>query len=166
MDTPLTINFSQGGVSCSSLDVLAGLSLSDKEHTDLMTFPGGTPSTFYRNYVKDIQAKICENASLEFGCIWKEHTRLGGSKPRTILSDDLSAKINDLQAELESSDLFEDVPSRRGVLSQAIPKTLLDHVGLDTLLKRLPESYQRALFSSWFASHFIYRCVFLAVKTS
>lgn len=121
-----------------------------------MTFPGGQPSEFYRNYVKDIQAKICENASLEFGCIWKEHARLGGSKPRTVLSDELSVKINDLQAELEGSDLFDDLPSRRGVLAQAIPATLLKQVGLDELMKRLPETYQRALFSSWFASHFIY----------
>ncbi|KAG9118760.1 hypothetical protein FRC07_006563, partial [Ceratobasidium sp. 392] len=30
-------------------------------------------------------------------------------------------------------------------------------VGLDTLLERLPEPYQRALFSSWVAAHFIYK---------
>jgi glutamate dehydrogenase len=115
------------------------------------------PSEFYKSYVKDIQAKISGNAAAEFTCISREHSRLGGSKPRTTISDELSTTLNNLQAELESSDLFDDVPSRRGVLGRAIPKTLVDKVGLDTLMKRLPDPYQRALFSSWVASHFIYK---------
>lgn len=53
------------------------------------------------------------------------------------------------------SDLFEDVPSRKGVIGRAIPKTLVEKVGLDVLLERFPETYQRALFSSWVASHFV-----------
>jgi glutamate dehydrogenase len=40
-------------------------------------------------------------------------------------------------------------------MRRAIPKTLVDRVGLETLLERLPEPYQRALFSSWVASHFV-----------
>jgi NAD-specific glutamate dehydrogenase len=87
-----------------------------------MTFPGQSPPAFYQSYVKDIQAKIRDNAALEFSCIWKEHARLGGAKPRALLSDELSTKINDLQTELESSDLFEDLPTRRAVLSHAIPQ--------------------------------------------
>ena len=87
-----------------------------------MTFPGQSPPVFYQSYVKDIQTKIRDHAALEFSCIWKEHARLGGAKPRTLLSDELSTKINDLQTELESSDLFDDLPSRRSVLNQAIPQ--------------------------------------------
>lgn len=143
-----------GGVTSSSLEVLAGLALSTQEYIDLMTFET-EPSEFYKSYVKDIQAKISENAAAEFHCISREHARLGGSKPRTTISDELSTTLNNLQAELESSDLFDDVPSRRGVLSRAIPKTLVDKVGLDTLMQRLPDPYQRALFSSWVASHFV-----------
>lgn len=135
--------------------MLAGLALSTEEYTNLMIFKDGKPSSFYQNYVKDIQAKIAENAAAEFQCIWREHARLGGAKPRTQISDELSITLNNLQAELESSDLFDDEPSRRGVMRRAIPKTLVDQIGLDTLLKRLPESYQRALFSSWVASHFV-----------
>lgn len=78
------------------MEVLVGLSLSDDDYTNLMTFPGGSPSKFYSDYVKDIQERIAENAALEFSCIWKEHQRLGGSKSRTLLSDLLSEKINDL----------------------------------------------------------------------
>ncbi|TFK63395.1 NAD-specific glutamate dehydrogenase [Pluteus cervinus] len=147
----------KGGVTSSSLEVLAGLALSNDEYVDYMIFKDGKPSEFYQSYVKDIQAKISENAAAEFLCIWREHSRLQGSKPRTTISDELSITLNNLQAELESSDLFDDVPSRKGVMSRAIPKTLVDKVGLDTLFKRLPEPYQRALFSSWVASHFIYK---------
>ena len=120
-----------------------------------MVFKDGKPSTFYQEYVKEIQAKIVENAALEYGCIWKEHSRPGSTKARTIISDELSSTLNNLQAELESSDLFEDEESRHGVLNRAIPQTLVKQVGLEVLMKRLPEPYQRALFSSWVAAHFV-----------
>ncbi|KAG2354643.1 NADH-dependent glutamate dehydrogenase [Suillus spraguei] len=136
-----------GGVTSSSLE----------EYLDLMIFKDGKPSEFYQKYVKEIQEKISENAAAEFHCIWREHARLQGAKPRTQISDELSTRLNNLQAELEFSDLFDDVPSRRGVMRRAIPATLVDQVGLDALLERLPETYQRALFSSWVASHYIYK---------
>ncbi|KAJ7083022.1 NADH-dependent glutamate dehydrogenase [Mycena epipterygia] len=147
----------KGGVTSSSLEVLAGLALSTQEYTDLMIFTAGQPSEFYKSYVRDVQAKITENAAAEFQCIWREHARCGGAKSRTAISDELSSTLNALQAELESSDLFEDRPSREGVIRRAVPKTLVQKVGLETLLERLPEPYQRALFSSWVASHFIYK---------
>jgi glutamate dehydrogenase len=147
----------KGGVTSSSLEVLAGLGLSDQEYLDLMVFKDGKPSEFYQSYVRDIQKKITENAAAEFLCIWREHARLKGSKPRTLISDELSIKLNNLQAELESSDLFDDEPSRKGVMRRAIPDTLVKQVGLETLLQRLPIAYQKALFSSWVAAHFIYR---------
>lgn len=153
------MRFLLGGVTSSSLEVLAGLALSTQEYLDLMIFSNGKPSEFYQSYVRDIQQKITENAASEFQCIWREHSRLQGAKPRTIISDELSSTLNNLQAELESSDLYDDLPSRKGVMRRAIPKTLVDKVGLDTLLKRLPEPYQRALFSSWVASHFVSLCL-------
>lgn len=36
----------KGGVTSSSLEVLAGLGLSDEEYIDLMIFKDGKPSTF------------------------------------------------------------------------------------------------------------------------
>ncbi|KAE9388976.1 NAD(P)-binding protein [Gymnopus androsaceus JB14] len=130
----------KGGVTSSSLEVLAGLALSTQEYVDLMIFKDGKPSDFYQSYVKDIQEKITKNAAAEFHCLWKEHTPLQGAKPRTTFSDELSSTLNNLQAELESSDLFEYVPREWG-----------DKEG-DT-----QGAYQRALFSSWVASHFIYK---------
>lgn len=153
----------KGGVTSSSLEVLAGLGLSNEEYLELMVFANGQPSAFYQSYVKDIQQKITENAAQEFQCLWREHAKTG--KAFTLLSDELSGTLNALQAELEASDLFDDVPSRRGVMGRAMPKTLVDKVGLDVLLGRLPEAYQRALFSSWVASHFV-RCCFLLYLTS
>jgi glutamate dehydrogenase len=142
-------------VTSSSLEVLAGLALSTEEYLDLMIFKDGKPSDFYQNYVRDVQTKVSENAANEFHCIWKEHTRMQGAKSRTCISDELSSKLNSLQAELESSDLFDDLGSRRGVMRRAIPKTLVDQVGLETLMERLPQHYQRALFSSWTGSNFV-----------
>ncbi|KAF5382512.1 hypothetical protein D9615_003066 [Tricholomella constricta] len=147
----------KGGVTSSSLEVLAGLALSTEEYTKLMIFQGGQPSEFYKSYVKDVQEKIAENATAEFQCIWREHARLNGAKPRTVISDELSSRLDNLQAELEASDLFDDMPSRRGVMARAIPETLVKKVGLDALLQRLPEPYQRALFSSYVGSRFIYK---------
>ena len=148
------------------MEVLAGLALSTEEYTNLMIFKDGKPSPFYQSYVKDIQAKITENAAAEFHCIWKEHARLQGTKTRTAISDDLSQTLNNLQAELESSDLYDDVPSRNGVMRRAIPKTLVEKVGLEALLTRLPETYQRALFSSWVASHFVRTAFFFCSACS
>lgn len=147
----------KGGVTSSSMEVLAGLALTTEEYVDLMIFKDGKPSEFYQSYVKDIQAKISENAANEFHCIRKEHARLSGSKPRTVISDELSSTLNNLQAELESSDLFDDIPSRKGVMRKAMPKTLVDKIGLDELLHRLPEPYQKAIFSSWVSSQFVGR---------
>lgn len=73
-----------------------------------------------------------------------------------MISDRLATALNDLQGELETSDLFNDEKSRRLVLQRAFPKTLVDKVGLDELLKRLPESYLRALWSVHVASSFIF----------
>jgi NAD-specific glutamate dehydrogenase len=144
-----------GGVTSSSLEVLAGLALTTEEYTELMMFKDDKPSTFYQSYVKGIQAKISENAASEFACIWREYQRCGGSKTRTAISDELSQTLNALQDELAHSDLFDDEPSRKGVMRRAIPQTLVEKVGIEELEKRLPETYQRALFSVWVASHFV-----------
>jgi glutamate dehydrogenase len=106
------------------------------------------------SYVKDIQQKICENAAAEYSwfvtmrhgmkskltcSITKEYHRNKSSKPRTIISDELSSTLNQLQHDLEVSDLYENMSSRKNVLSRAFPRTLIDKVGLDVLMQRLPE---------------------------
>jgi len=146
----------KGGVTSSSLEVLAGLSLTDEEYTESMMFKDGKPSAFYHSYVKDIQQKICENAAAEYSCITKEYHRNKSAKPRTIISDELSSTLNQLQHDLEVSDLYENMSSRKNVLSRALPRTLIDKIGLDVLMQRLPEQYQRAVWSAWVSSNYIY----------
>lgn len=104
-----------------------------------------------QSYVKDIQQKICENAAQEYTCITKEWLRNKGTKARTTISDQLSSTLNQLQAELEQSDLYENVGSRKNVLNKAFPKTLVDKVGLETLMQRLPEQVSRVHTRSFFA---------------
>jgi glutamate dehydrogenase len=65
----------KGGVTSSSLEVLAALSLSDGEFEEHMTVKGEIPPPFYSAYVVEVQQKIEENANLEFECIWKEHEK-------------------------------------------------------------------------------------------
>jgi glutamate dehydrogenase len=88
----------------------------------------------------------------------KEWQRQKGAMPRTRITDQLSSTLNDLQNELEVSDLYDNLQSRKNVLSHAIPKTLVDKLGLDELMHRLPEQYQRAVWSAWVSSNYIYEC--------
>jgi len=53
--------------------------------------------------------------------------------------------------------LYNDIDLRNAVLSEAIPLRLLELLGLPTVLKRVPETYARAVYSSYLASRFVYR---------
>ena len=79
----------KGGVTSSSLEVLASLSFSDAEFLSRMCVgTDGTTPQFYQDYVKQVQAIIQQNARLEFEAIWREHAETGVA--RSILSDRLS----------------------------------------------------------------------------
>ena len=41
-------------------------------------------------------------------------------------------------------------------LEEALPDTLLEQLGLDTILERVPVAYLKAIFGSYLASRFIY----------
>ncbi|GAA95093.1 uncharacterized protein L969DRAFT_51542 [Mixia osmundae IAM 14324] len=145
----------KGGVTSSSLEVLSGLGLDDQEFLELMTNNGHEGfSEFYRNYVQEIQKIISYNAAQEFNCIWKDHAI--SKKPRPNITDELSRAIVQLQADLEQSNLWDDLGVRRAVISRAVPKTLLKQVGLDKLISRLPPTYLRSLFADFVASHYVY----------
>merc|ERR1719454_1220878 len=62
----------KGGVTSSSLEVFAGLALSDADHSKMMTYDPakGNAPEFYNIYVKQILEVIKENARLEFHAIW------------------------------------------------------------------------------------------------
>ncbi|KAJ3031823.1 UNVERIFIED_CONTAM: NAD-dependent glutamate dehydrogenase [Siphonaria sp. JEL0065] len=145
----------KGGVTSSSLEVLAALSFNDEEFSEHMTVKNGVVPEFYAAYVQSVQEFIEKAARLEFECLWREGERTG--IPRSILSDTLSIGIVKLNEELQSTTLWENEALRRLVLAEAFPKLLLDKLGLDTLLKRVPEPYVKAIFGCYLASRFVYR---------
>ena len=142
----------KGGVTSSSLEVLAALAFTDDEFQDQMMVKNNVAPAFYTDYVKAVHGIIEKNAELEFEALWRESERT--KKPKSILSDELSFAIVRLNRELQTTTLWDNVPLRRIVLNEAFPRILLEKVGLDTLLKRVPESYVKAIFGSYLASRF------------
>ncbi|RIB12517.1 Glutamate/Leucine/Phenylalanine/Valine dehydrogenase-domain-containing protein [Gigaspora rosea] len=145
----------KGGVTSSSLEVLAALALTDDEFEKIMVVKDGVIPQFYQEYIKEVHRVIEKNAELEFECIWREHRRT--NKPRSIISDELSLAIVELNENMQQSILWQNAPLRKAVLREAFPQLLLDRLGLDTLLERIPESYVRAIFGSYLASRFVYK---------
>jgi glutamate dehydrogenase len=145
----------KGGVTSSSLEVLASLSFDDDSFRQHMCVDAnGVAPDFYNAYVASVQKIIQNNARLEFEAIWREHQATG--QPRSILSDTLSNAITKLDEELQNTDLWNNVAFRRSVLSEALPALLLEKIGLDKIVERVPENYLRAIFGSYLASRFVY----------
>ena len=146
----------KGGVTSSSLEVLASLSFDDEGFMENMCIgKDGTVPAFYKEYVKEVQSVIQRNARLEFEAIWRENQRTG--TPRSALSDSLSWAITKLDLELQSFDeLWSNNTLRLSVLKEALPQTLQAKIGIDKILKRVPESYQKGIFGSYLASRFVY----------
>ena len=145
----------KGGVTSSSLEVLAALALSDDEYDELMCVKNGRVPEFRQKYVQEIISIIQENASLEFEVIWRENAARG--IPRSILSDKLSEKINQVTDAIYSSQLWQNENLFRNVIQCCCPQVLLEYIKLDVLLQRVPVTYLRALFASSLASRYIYR---------
>ncbi|TVY53993.1 NAD-specific glutamate dehydrogenase [Lachnellula cervina] len=145
----------KGGVTSSSLEVLASLSFDDKGFIENMCVgsDGQTPE-FYKAYVKSVQEVIKLNARLEFEAVWREHkaTKI----PRSTLSDTLSIAITKLDEELQNTALWHDEKLRRSVLKDALPLLLLENIGLELIIERVPDNYLRAIFGSYLASRFVY----------
>lgn len=129
----------KGGVTSSSLEVLASLSFDDEGFVaNMCVRADGTPPPFYDEYVKQVQETIKNNARLEFEAIWREHEATG--EPRSILSDRLSTAITKLDEELQNTELWDNLELRKSVLKDALPSLLLEKIGLDTILGRVSEA--------------------------
>lgn len=99
--------------------------------------------------------KIEENARLEFDCIWNEHSTT--KLPMCTISDKLSEKINQLNVTISSSNLWSNVDIKKMVLRESFPQVLQTLLGLDEIVKRLPEAYISATLSAHLASRYIYK---------
>lgn len=130
----------KGGVTSSSLEVLASLSFDDESFVkEMCVGDDGVVPAFYEAYVKQVQTIIKENARLEFEAIWKEHEATGVSN--SILSDRLSTAITTLDEEMQNTELWQDVDLRKSVLKDALPSLLLEKIGLETILERVSSIY-------------------------
>eukprot|EP00461_Guttulinopsis_vulgaris_P000262 UN00262 len=146
----------KGGVTSSSLEVLAALSLdSDTFEKNMACHDPKNPPEAYKAYVKEIQARIIADAGHEFECIWREHLRTG--KPRYVLTDIVSNKINQLNDFIHASNLWENKGLRNVVLRELLPSTLVKMAGFENIIKTAPESYLKASFSAYMASRYIYK---------
>jgi glutamate dehydrogenase len=145
----------KGGVTSSSLEVLASLSFDDAGFIKHMCVgEDGNAPEFYNKYVREVQKTIQNNARLEFEAIWREHQNTG--QPRSILSDTLSNAITKLDEELQNTDLWKDIAFRQSILKEALPNILLEQIGLEKITERVPDNYLRAIFGSYLASRFVY----------
>ena len=145
----------KGGVTSSSLEVLASLALTDQESDELMCVKDGMSSEFRQKYIHEIIEDIKGNASKEFEVIWKENKAKG--IPRAILTDVISEKINRIKDAVAASDLFANKVLVKKVIAKGIPPTLVEKVGVDKILKRIPETYLKALFASRLAGAYVYK---------
>ena len=141
----------KGGVTSSSLEVLAGLVFNDEEYERHMQVRNdGVVPEFRQRYISDVRETIKRNAELEFDCIDRIHSKSG--EPRPAISNNLSVTIVKLKEKVEGNEIWENHKVRREVLGKALPRSLQTQLGLDKILNRLPESYLRAIFASFLAS--------------
>jgi glutamate dehydrogenase len=114
----------------------------------------GKISAFRKRYVEQILATIRANARAEFELMWREHQER--KIPLTVLSNRISERINATADAMAASQLVRDAKLRRKVLSECTPPALLELVGIDHILERVPENYLDALVATTVATRFIY----------
>jgi glutamate dehydrogenase len=144
----------KGGVTSSSLEVYASLALTDAEYEEHMRVHEGRLSEFRKRYIEEILQTIQGNARAEFETLWREHCSTG--KPLTLLSNELSDRINAITDAVVASDLTEDPQLMARVLKLYTPPSLLALVGLENIMSRVPASYLKAIAATTMATRYIY----------
>ncbi len=145
----------KGGVTSSSLEVLAALALSDDEFDIHMRVKEGAVPDFMNAYIESIIETIKNNARSEFGLLWREHEK--NKVPFTHLTNRLSQKINDITDAVFNSELPTQHSLREKIITEYVPKPLLDLIGAETIIDRVPAPYLDAIVASKVATNYIYR---------
>lgn len=149
----------KGGVTSSSMEVLASLALND--HDFVGKFIGSDKSSrseLYAAYVIEVQKRIEHNAKEEFKQLWTLHQSSG--TPISELSNVLSQTINKVNDDLiNSTELWLNDLTLRNylLLNKIIPKLLVDVAGSEKILENIPITYLKALLSSFLSSSFVYK---------
>eukprot|EP00754_Rhynchopus_humris_P016237 Rhum_TRINITY_DN14505_c10_g1::Rhum_TRINITY_DN14505_c10_g1_i1::g.98013::m.98013/K15371/GDH2; glutamate dehydrogenase len=147
----------KGGVTSSSLEVLASLAMTGEQHAELMCVKGDKVPEFYKNYVIGVQEVIERNARMEFKACWRER-QSGKYKYMIEITDLLSKKINSVNDQLQASGMLDrNERLKRVILEQALPPTLLEVVSMDEMLERVPDNYLNAICGCYFAAHYVYK---------
>jgi glutamate dehydrogenase len=144
----------KGGVTSSSLEVFAALALSGDEFEAHMRAKDGKVPEFMKSYVDKVIKTIKYNARTEFELLWNENEQKG--IPFTHLTNMVSRKINDMTDAICNSDLLANTKLKEKVVEEYTPKPLLDLVGIENILKRVPENYLNAIVSTKLAMSFVY----------
>ncbi|EDO16952.1 hypothetical protein Kpol_1041p10 [Vanderwaltozyma polyspora DSM 70294] len=152
------MSVNKGGVTSSSLEVLASLSLNDNDFVNKFIGHSTDRTQLYKDYVVEVQKRIMENAELEFHQLW--NLRNSTNSPTTKLSITLSQTINKLNDDLiDSNELWNNDLVLRDylLLNKIIPKLLIDIAGPENILENIPVPYLKALISSYLSSSFVYK---------
>ena len=145
----------KGGVTSSSLEVLAALALSDDEFDKHMRVKDHTIPDFMKSYIESVLETIKNNARSEFKLLWNEHEK--SKIPFTNLTNRLSKKINDITDAMFKSELPAQEKLREKIITEYVPRPLLDLVGVENILNRVPAPYLDAIVASKVATNYIYR---------
>lgn len=145
----------KGGVTSSSLEVYAGLALTDEQwEREMSVLEGQEESPLRLKLVQQIVERIRDNARKEFELLWAEHHRTG--VPFTELSDTVSANINRIADAVRSSSLLDDDKLRSTLLQKYTPSVLQELVTVAEIQDRVPRNYQDAIIAAAIGSDFVY----------
>jgi glutamate dehydrogenase len=144
----------KGGVTSSSLEVFASLALSDEEFETHFRVRDGVVPEFMGLYVDEIIRIVKANARKEFELLWREKEKKG--VPFTHLTNVVSRKINDITDAIFNSDLPTNIKLKEKVVQEYAPQALLDLVGLDNIMSRVPNNYIQAIIATKLATGFVY----------
>jgi len=144
----------KGGVTSSSLEVLASLAMTDEEYEKHLCVKRGKIPEFRKKYIGEVLERIRSNARKEFEVLWNEKKK--SKTPLSILTDHLSARINSVSDSIRDSDLWKEPNTLKAVVKNHCPPSLFTKVGIVKIMDRVPTNYLQAIVSSWLGSHFIY----------
>ena len=148
----------KGGVTSSSLEVLASLALTDEECDELMCVrDGDDPGLPARSTSTRILDFIRDNAGPGVrGHL--EGERQAKGIPRAILSDlDQREDQPDQGRRRRIRPVRGQGPRLKKAIECCIPPVLVEKIGVAKILKRVPEAYLKALFASALAGHYVYK---------
>eukprot|EP00927_Polykrikos_kofoidii_P003625 TRINITY_DN11462_c0_g1_i1.p1 TRINITY_DN11462_c0_g1~~TRINITY_DN11462_c0_g1_i1.p1 ORF type:complete len:1151 (-),score=146.02 TRINITY_DN11462_c0_g1_i1:283-3735(-) len=152
----------KGGVTSSSLEVFAALAIQGDEHTNLMTYDpnaGGELPDFYERYVEEILNIIRSNAKLEFRAIWNACKNKAMRKVEATkqLSAHINATTDNMALQLNQMTEEDRKSLMHNVLKIAVPPSLLDRVGIEGIMKNVPQNYVFSIVACWIASRYVYQ---------